>query len=561
MKVVPVSTGRIPRLAVSLLFLAVVGLAQGGLRGPWDGGMSFYVSATSGIDSFSGGSFAAPFRTITFALGQASVALNAGIPVTVNVMPGVYNGALGESFPIFFPARGLCLEAHAPGVTIVGPGFGEVLMCVTPGAATGPSGTTPASILHGLEIKNVFDGIGIHLALGSNGALPLATPEAVEIRRCTLRECLIGIQVVTSEGWRELHVFEQNRVIGFYGSSAVYYRNFGESSPLIRANELSDNADNLIFYNYTIPQACQPRVFSNMMWGSQTHIYSSDCAARIVNNTIAFGRPHGFGLPFVGILVDGQFAHSVTIANNIIWNPAGTDILRQSSVVTLDREANNVSGNPEFSEYTTAPGFVNPNPAMPDLHLLTSSPNVENGKNSYVIPGNLLSLPSLTVRADLGNEFDLNWPRMDDFDKNGVAAVDVGADEVKVEVIDFSASGPVDAFGTIHSGGLPATMQLTLTTRPADRCGVYLWSAHSTDPVYQHTFRMRYGNFLVDFSNPGDTALIFNGSSPTGINTWNWTVDPAIFGYESEWYLQGFTVIPTVPLGDMTTRLRLELDL
>ncbi len=509
----------------------------------------------------SGGSFAAPFRTITYALGQAAAALSAGIPVTVNVMPGVYDSALGEFFPIFFPARGLCLEAHAPGVLIDGQGSSEVLLCVDPGVASGPAGATPSSILQGLEIRNGFAGAAIRLDLGQFGSQPLATPEAVEIRRCTTRECMWAIQVNTNEGWRDRHVIEQNRLFGFNVSGGVLLINRGESSTLLRANEFIEHEYNLICFNYAAPEASQPRVFSNMLWGAEVQIQTTNCETRIVNNTIAFGRPHSLGQSVFGILIDGSSPQTVTIANNIIWNPAGTDIQNQSSSVTVVRDTNNVSANPVASEYTTNPGFVNSNPTSPDLHLLTTSPNVERGVNGYVVPGNTLTLPSFVVRADLGNEFDLNWPRMDDFDKNGVAAVDVGADEVKVEVIDFFASGPIDSFGTIHSGGLPATIQLTLTTRPADRCGVYLWSTHSTDPVYQHTFRVRYGNFLVDFSNPGDTALIFNGSSPTGINTWNWTVDPAISGYESEWYMQGFSVINNVALGDMTTRLRLELDL
>ncbi len=560
MKSFPCSSRRALLLAVALFALPVSSRAQSGPYGPWDGGTRLYVSATGGADT-NPGTFAAPFRTITFALTQAAPSFAAGVPVTINVMPGLYDVALGESFPLAFPARGLSLEAHSPGAVIRGNGASTVLDCDSPGLSSGPGGAVPASIVFGMEIENGDAGVGVRLAPSQVGGTALGAPEAVEIRRCTIRDCLIGIRVETADGWRDAHVIEQNCIVGDVPTVGIEIRNDGESSTLIRANKIYDHEIHIVCVGFSGATSLQPRIVSNMMWGAETGVYFYDTSAWMVNNSLAFGRPHSVGLPVYGVLIDGITNGTVTIANNILWNPLGAEVTNFSISITDIQDSNDNQDGAFGTNISVDPQFVNANPLAPDLHVTTTSPCVEVGLNAWVVPGLTLTLPTFVVPADLGNEYDLNWPRMDDFDKNGVARVDIGADEVKIPVIDFTATGPVDALGTIHSGGATATVVLTLTTRPADRCGVYLWSVHSTDPVYQHTFRIQYGNFLVNFATPGDTALIFNGSAANGINTWTWTVDPALFAYESEWYLQGFTTIVGVARGDMTTRLRLELDL
>lgn len=81
-----------------------------------------YVNATTGVDLPGGGSPAAPLRTIGFALTE-SLALTS--PVEVRVAAGVYDTALGETFPELVPAR----------VRVVGAGTGKTL--VVSGTASG----------------------------------------------------------------------------------------------------------------------------------------------------------------------------------------------------------------------------------------------------------------------------------------------------------------------------------------------------------------------------------------------------------------------------------------
>jgi len=81
-------------------------------------GAELWVDAVNGSDQNDGTSEEQAFKTITYAIGQASPAEKD--PATINVLPGTYDSALGESFPIFLKSymtiRGYKMEEEQAGV-------------------------------------------------------------------------------------------------------------------------------------------------------------------------------------------------------------------------------------------------------------------------------------------------------------------------------------------------------------------------------------------------------------------------------------------------------------
>ena len=85
-----------------------------------------YVDAVNGLDSNSG-ALAAPFRSISAAL-PAAVAIYAGSPIRVQVLPGLYDSTVESAFPIIVPQNVLLVGSESSrglrgiGTTISGAG-------------------------------------------------------------------------------------------------------------------------------------------------------------------------------------------------------------------------------------------------------------------------------------------------------------------------------------------------------------------------------------------------------------------------------------------------------
>lgn len=92
-------------------------LASALLAAPASAQNAFYVDAELGVDEVGAGSAAQPFRTIGYALNRSAAA---SLPVQIRVAPGLYNGALGETFPLAMRPRVSVLGA-GPGRTVVTP--------------------------------------------------------------------------------------------------------------------------------------------------------------------------------------------------------------------------------------------------------------------------------------------------------------------------------------------------------------------------------------------------------------------------------------------------------
>ena len=91
----------------------VKGVFFWGLAGGIAPAADFYVDAIHGSDTSGNGSAASPWQTITFALQQGPSAGD-----TLHVLPGTYDTALGETFPLNLPA-GLTVEGAGPSVTVL----------------------------------------------------------------------------------------------------------------------------------------------------------------------------------------------------------------------------------------------------------------------------------------------------------------------------------------------------------------------------------------------------------------------------------------------------------
>lgn len=535
--------------------------AQGGVRGPWDRAPRYYVS-TTGSDA-NAGTRAAPWRSISHAASAVAPDLAAGYPVTINVDPGVYDESV-ESFPVVLPSRGLCIEANGPGAIVRNTSFASpaIFQVAVPGAGSGPLGTVPPSIIHGFEISGGSDGVHIQPSL-LGGTAP-ADPAAVEVRHCDIHTCGFGVRVEVDSGWRDVSVVEAC-CIHECGLAGVAIFSSGESSTVIRSNRIFDTEGNIYVLNLGTALTCRPRIQSNFVWGGEFQVTLDACSPWMVNNTVAYARPHSLVPDTYGIIYNGSAPEVLSLANNILWNPAGATYnaldlqINGSPVEVIDTNDIEDASDPHVGtagNISVPPGFVGP---PSNLHLLASSPLIEAGNNAFVNPPLSLAAGTLSVRADLGVEGDPFFPRRLDFDKAGPLAVEIGADEVHVSML---AAAPADAFGNVFSAAAaPVTLTLTVTTRPFDRCGIFLWHRHSVDPVFMNQPRGFYGNLLIDLATPGDSNLIANGGSgASGVFTRTWTIDPSATGYESEWYLQAFATMTGSSRGDLTNRLRLEIN-
>lgn len=546
-----------------VLFTAVTAFAQPTLPGGpwWQVPVKFFVSP-GGSDANAGTTSAAPWKTIGRALGDPTVTsfLGVGIPVTINLMPGEYSLASnGELFPIALPARNVSLEAWAPGVVFRGFPDTDLIVVSSPGV---PSSISTDTVIRGIELTN--GDRAIEIDPGLSGGRSVGT-DRVHVLQCDIHDnSRDGIKIIVEEGWRGEHVIEDNDVYNHTPSGwGIILDNFGASSSVIRSNRLYDNEVNVQITDWNeAVGVCAPRVQSNLIWEGEWNSIFQFCSPWIVNNTLAFARPHSSGQHVYGVIYNGTTGEQMTLANNIIWNPdpgfGATDVAATGTSVVCDSNdillgtgpcAPGVNGNTNVN-----PQFVLP--AAPyDLHLLTTSPVIGLGNPAFVHPPLSLTVDGTGVPADLRQDVDLD-PRAIDFGKNGTASVDMGGDEV-TEVRLSPASG-VDALGNLLVSGGAFASTYTITGRPGDTYLVFYSFSFALDPDFNNLFLNPYGNVLLDLAalQPVASGTIGVGGSATF--SFNGTLNPV--PDEFEVFLQG-VVLTSPGLGDATNRLRLELNL
>ncbi|MCB9885764.1 MAG: right-handed parallel beta-helix repeat-containing protein [Planctomycetes bacterium] len=527
----------------------------------WSCGDVYYV-ATNGDDNTGNGSLATPWRSISFAVPQALSLSATGSPITINVRAGLYDGVT-ESFPITLPARGIKLQAFEPGVTVRGVGNTAVLQVNRKGSQSGPCGFTPDTVIRGLMLREGLNGIEIDTSMV--GGTPATTPDRVRIQRCTIVDNTSkGILLSTASGRRSQHVIEENEIAynadsqGFGHGIRAFHD--GDSSCLIRANYIHDNEVGIEIWGAS-GQAdhVRPRIACNIVRDSEWGIALAWCSSYLVNNTQGYGRPFSSGTMVYGVLLGTEGDH--VVANNIMWNPAsyaGTSAVADydtSSLSGTTTEATNWVlqvvglGNP--------PGFVSPPVAQGsgDLHLSSTSPLLEAGTNSYVLPEIDVTAGTITARADVGMDFDGD-SRVLDFDRNAAALVEIGADELTGGTTVRLVTTGADAFGNVHTGGVSTTIPLLMSGLPGDMVLVYLWLPSAEDPIIPNTFVDPFGNWRITTNNLVGVGTV----PPNGVFTMNLTLDPAVLGLERQVYVQALTSDGSHSLGTITNRLLLEID-
>ncbi len=139
------------------LFLAVVFVLTSVVRAQ---SVEFFVDPRAGVDSVGHGSAKLPFKTISYAAGQA---LPRGTLVILTLRPGVYEAASGEVFPIRLPEK-VVVQAD-PATTSRG---GQQVVVDLGSAAVAAfdftSGGVGSLMLDGLNIEGAF-GSGLEITI------------------------------------------------------------------------------------------------------------------------------------------------------------------------------------------------------------------------------------------------------------------------------------------------------------------------------------------------------------------------------------------------------------
>ena len=462
----------------------------------------YYVDNTNpqaSDDSAHGTSKAFPYRTINYAVN------NAAGGDTINVLPGTYSEPT-----ITITQDGLKLEA-LPNAKILS----QTPIGIVFDSSQGP--ISQATLLRGFEIQ--FDP-----SAGIGG---------------------IGIQAhdaTSSFNGNELSpTIEENRVRNF--SHAIDLRAVGAdptsgagpslSAPTIRHNYLTggepcSNGNFLegISLNSDFNSQVSAHIQGNTIFGFEIGISLSDdsfsaaslnarceedviafcdygvvalatAVAELSNETIALGVPTGGTSN--AVVADSP---NVSVVNSILWIPkAGPGVVSPCLLPGPFDDSTDINGSlallgPEtFVEDSGSPDpqFADVNGL--DFRLAGTSPALEAGDNSWVLPGS--TFEGATDRA--------GGPRVLDSDRNGLPVVDLGAFEfTTVDLQVDSAYGGAPVEDPIYRDvqydaeiGLTAGITLTMTGLAGD-IGILAVSRHAD----VNTFMSPWGNFLVDSASP-----------------------------------------------------------
>jgi len=501
----------------------------------WSCGDVYYVGV-AGSDA-GAGTLASPWRTVTFAVSQALSLTPNGTPITINILAGTYNA--NENFPIRLPARGIKLQAFEPGVTISGEQFEPVLRVNRSGPSGGACGFTPSTVIRGLTLTQGIIGLEIDTSL--IGQAP-NTPDRVLVQQCNLVNNLgTGALIWTRTGRFSQHVIEDceiafNANSSGFGDGVAMFNLGGTASNLVRSNNIHDNEVGIFVQG--LPGPTEPRIFSNFVRDAEWGIALFNCNARVVNNTQGYGRPFSPQQDVFGVLLAG--GGDVTLANNIIWNPASYAV-NASSVTDFSNQGSGTLTNVSnwiLSVVGAAndPQFLNP---PTNLHVSQTSPILDAGDNTFMLPAININVNGMTVQADCAKDVDGD-SRIIDFAQDTTPDVEIGADErtdgggAAVRL----TSNQLDAFGNLHTSGVPTPVQLDMAGNPGDLTVVFFWWPNSIDPVPFHRFSA-VGSWSIPGSNVrrvGTGTIGAGGTFPAPL-----TIPPAL-GLELELYFQGATL-------------------
>ena len=579
-------------LGVAAMASAVPLAAQGGATSVygtrWAIGSTVFVSSSSGTDSTAPGAGttrASAYRTLQFALDQTIIVQGSNpAPIVINVLPGLY-----QPTGFSMPANGVRLQALGDGVVVSGTlaPTGAVITVDSVGVETLPDGSrNPASIIQGFEIRDGSIGVNLDLGLARPG-----NELQTEIRDCRITANLspdglggTGIRIETSPDTKSAFVIEDNEIFA-NGVKNPNKASFGIDmiidgidSTLIRSNSVSFQEVAMRFRGRDPDAWCRPRVFSNFIHDHEQMIDSNDAGPIFVHNTVYriidwSGAPQRYALlhnaPPLSPTADVENERfGFVVLNCIVDHHPLDDSLRGFGTFAVAFSDLENTGNPSSNvdarlgarvAFNRTVAYVDP--ALPDLHLLPTAAQVDDGSSALVLPGRTATLLGVQIPIDVRQDVDGDV-RLTDRDLDGIDEPDRGADEVhntRLSILDGA-----EAVGNVKSGG---SAVLRMEAPAGSNVLLYAWiddPAQVFDDVIFNNFLLvppsdpfSLGNVLLPNLPPFPVAV---GAAPQGVFDWSFTAGPA-YPAESEVLLQAFSLRPFPNLrADASNRLRIEIN-
>ncbi len=448
----------------------------------------YYVDGENGSNLAGDGTQAAPWKTISYALGQM-----AGTGLELRVASHTYDQGLGETFPIHMKS----------GISVKGVGYP---FTVVTGAASDPVFIFPSTaafnsttVLSGFKITGGSAGVRVEGIKGSD-----ATPV---IRDNWITGNTHGVHIDTRYGSRAYPFIASNRIETNHqhGLYLVAYRGVAIAQPTIQGNTIANNGGSGVYCyasgagypyngNYGL---CNPTLLNNFIAdntgdGVTCHTaYCGGCSPQIIANTIADNGGWGWGRQH-----DVTYLQSTrpTFVNNFIYgNAAGGAIFVNPVSVYGDRDAptfinDTIAYN---SSYGILDGYATIVNSIvwghtSDLNAPVSAVSYSDiSQGTYVGQNNNISLNPQFVDPDHGDYHvlptspvldagDSTRPDLPETDFDGDprflgAAVDIGADEMS---FDIPIAGLVATNDSPTELGEATTLAATIT---AGSNVVYTW--------------------------------------------------------------------------------------
>jgi uncharacterized repeat protein (TIGR01451 family) len=502
---------------------------------------TYYVDAVYGSDLDGDGSQDAPWRTVSYGLSQVS-----GPDTELHVAPGVYNSALGETFPIVMK----------PGVQLIGTDRTATILQGSTGAHIvhfpGTGFFTETTVIRGFKITNGNNGI---LVSGRTG-----TPSSPVIEDNWIADNAIGVRVYAVSTQRAAPIIRHNLIEQNNSRGVDLYSGYSGSrlTGWIIGNEITHNSGHGIYCfvkgagssGSSSNSRCNPEVHDNRIAYNNGHgfhcdtDYAGECRINFNHNQFIANSGWGVGRQHVGtylmtnrpVFVNNLFAGNgsggalfrsgdqpsfvnntvayngpygirngtPTVVNSIVWGHTmqnlNVEVERVSYSNVGDNEYdginNNLSVDPQFAD-----------PDNGDFHILGTSPLIDAGNSSAA------NLPLYDLDGDprvLGATVDIGADETTPFTQIAVSKSAVPTDTATVnEVITYSLrlmnNGPASAAGVWLTDVLPA-----LTTWTG-----YLHAPEGTAVIQNNTLHWR-GTLLANSPYTIELAARVNLLAPLG---------------------------------------------